>query len=309
MNYSSKDISTIIPAYNCENHILKALDSVFEQSDLPGQVIVVNDGSEDRTEEVILSSKYAEKIDYYCIKNCGPGGARNFGLQKAKHSWIAFLDSDDVWVDRNKLRGQVALINEKNDAVLVDGFSEVNWGKKRYERNKVKNGDCSKEFHLVNAVNATSSVIALKSALLTCGGFNPSIRFGEDRLLWLALSYIGKVYTYKEIVVRKVNSEGNLTSFYIKNFNQRLLFLNEMLSLIKANETITKSYEKYISFKNVEHFFKVAIRNNNVSLFDKVFKEATSKSLLHVSFSIYFLFNLYRKIFGTFFPISTKKKK
>ena len=309
MKHTSKDVSVLIPAYNCDGYILKALDSVFSQSERVGQVVIVNDGSTDNTEDTILSSKYAQDIDYYKIENSGPGAARNYGISKAKGDWIAFLDSDDIWINNHKIQKQLEIINKYEDAVLIDGFSVVDWGNKTIRRERIKNGHCSSEFHFTNAVNATSSVIASRQAILSVGGFDPSIRFGEDRLLWLALSYLGKVYTLEESVIKKVNSDGNLTSFNEKNFKQRLLFINAMLSLIKSNETVSDSYITAISFKNMEEFFKASIKSNNVTLFDIVFKEAAAISTAKLISSRYFPLYLYRQLIGSFFPFSKQVKK
>jgi glycosyltransferase involved in cell wall biosynthesis len=309
LKYKSSDISVVIPAFNCEKHIITALDSVFNQSQKPGQVIVVNDGSTDNTEEVILTSRYADLIDYHRIKNSGPGAARNFGVMKSSGKWIAFLDSDDIWINSSKLEKQIELINRSINPVLVDGFSEINWGTKHVKREIIKNGKCSHEFHLQNAVNATSSVLALKSKIVECGGFNHDIRFGEDRLLWLALSYRGNVFTLRETVVKKVNSEGNLTSFHMKNFDQRLLFISEMMPLIQKNEPISKSYETKLLFENLRDFFRVSFKNNNIELFDKVFSEANKISKIRLFFSRYFILFIYRKITSSFFPFSVRKIK
>lgn len=309
MKYKSSDISVVIPAFNCERHIITALDSVFHQSQKAGQVIVVNDGSTDSTEEIILTSRYADLIDYHKIKNSGPGAARNFGVMKSSGKWIAFLDSDDIWISSSKLEKQIELINCSQNPVLVDGFSEINWGAKLVKREIIKNGDCSHDFHLRNAVNATSSVIALKSTIIECGGFNPDIRFGEDRLLWLALSYKGNVFTLKETVVKKVNSEGNLTSFNMKNFDQRLLFIKEMMSLIQKNEPISQSYRARLSFENLREFFRVSVKNNNIELFDRVFSEASKISKTRLFLSRYFILFIYRKVTNSFFLFSARKIK
>lgn len=309
LNFTCNDISIVIPAYNCSAYILNALESVFSQTVNVGQIVVVNDGSTDDTEKVILSSKFADSIDYYCIENSGPGAARNFGVMKSTGKWIAFLDSDDIWVNSSKLEKQIELINCSQNPVLVDGFSEINWGAKLVKREIIKNGDCSHDFHLRNAVNATSSVIALKSTIIECGGFNPDIRFGEDRLLWLALSYKGNVFTLKETVVKKVNSEGNLTSFNMKNFDQRLLFIKEMMSLIQKNEPISQSYSSRLSFENLREFFRVSVKNNNIELFDRVFSEASKISKTRLFLSRYFILFIYRKVTNSFFLFSARKIK
>jgi len=91
-------ISVVIPAYNCEATIAAALDSVFAQTLLPDEIIVVNDGSTDYT-ECILDS-YLPRITVLSQANGGVSKARNRGCQIAQGDVVAFLDSDDLWHPR-----------------------------------------------------------------------------------------------------------------------------------------------------------------------------------------------------------------
>lgn len=106
--------SVIIPAYNCEDTISMSLDSVLQQTrkDLIEEVLVINDGSKDGTEDVI--SKYIEthsdiNISLINQENHGCSYARNVGIKRAKGTWIALLDSDDVWKP-NKLERQAEIL-------------------------------------------------------------------------------------------------------------------------------------------------------------------------------------------------------
>ena len=96
----NKDISVVIPVFNGEKYIEKTLLSVVRQTTLPLEIIVVDDGSQDNTCEVIESFIYAyPEITTTLVKgqHLGPGAARNTGIATARGSWIAFLDSDDLW--------------------------------------------------------------------------------------------------------------------------------------------------------------------------------------------------------------------
>jgi len=89
-------VSVIIPAYNVESCLKQCLDSVLSQSLKASEVIVVNDGSTDRTSEVARS--YGDQIVYIEQENQGQGAARNAGLNVAGGTFIAFLDADDYWL-------------------------------------------------------------------------------------------------------------------------------------------------------------------------------------------------------------------
>ena len=99
------NITVIIPTHNRENVLGRALDSVLRQSKQPKQIIVVDDGSTDNTQE-FLRLKYPS-ITYIKQNQKGVSAARNSGIRAANYDWIAFLDSDDVWMPR-KLEACVA---------------------------------------------------------------------------------------------------------------------------------------------------------------------------------------------------------
>ena len=113
-------ISIIIPAYNAENFITKTLDSVLAQTYKNYELIVVDDGSSDKTAEVV--DKYLKKNDMrgLCIRqqNKKIAGARNTGIRAASGSWIALLDHDDLWFPQ-KLQSVVEAISLNQNVDLV----------------------------------------------------------------------------------------------------------------------------------------------------------------------------------------------
>ena len=101
---SIKNVSVVVPVYNREKTMIRAVDSVLEQSIKPKEIIVVNDGSTDGTADVI--KQYGNNIIGINLPhNSGPSTARNEGVKHSKSEWIAFLDSDDCW-EKDKLKNQ-----------------------------------------------------------------------------------------------------------------------------------------------------------------------------------------------------------
>ena len=98
-------ISCIIPVFNGEQYLREAIDSIFNQTYRPLEVIVVDDGSTDGTPSLVAS--YREQVRYLRQANAGPGAARNLGLGVARGEFVAFLDADDLW-HPEKLRRQMA---------------------------------------------------------------------------------------------------------------------------------------------------------------------------------------------------------
>lgn len=95
------DVSVVIPAYNAENFIIDALRSIARQTSLPKEVIVINDGSSDRTyqtvQEWITRKQHNYPIHLYTQDNRGISATRNMGIQRSAGEWVAFLDADDIW--------------------------------------------------------------------------------------------------------------------------------------------------------------------------------------------------------------------
>lgn len=89
-------ISAVIPVYNREKTIARAIESVLAQEYPPAEIIVIDDGSKDATREIV--QKYGDKVRYVYQDNAGVAAARNRGVSEAKFGWIAFLDSDDYWL-------------------------------------------------------------------------------------------------------------------------------------------------------------------------------------------------------------------
>jgi glycosyltransferase involved in cell wall biosynthesis len=87
--------SVIIPTYNRPQLLRAALESVFAQTFTDYEVIAVDDGSTDETEQVLRS--YGQQLRFFRQENSGPGAARNLGMTQARGDYVAFLDSDDIW--------------------------------------------------------------------------------------------------------------------------------------------------------------------------------------------------------------------
>src|SRR5712664_3388839 len=91
-------VSVIIPTYNCARFVVEAIESVLAQTVVPTEIVVVDDGSVDDTQERLRS--YHGRIRYFRQGNGGVSAARYRGMREAQQEFIAFLDADDVWHPR-----------------------------------------------------------------------------------------------------------------------------------------------------------------------------------------------------------------
>ena len=100
-------ISVMICCYNSEQYLMETIDSVIDQTYANWEIVIVNDGSTDSTEDIIFD--YIEQgipISYFKQENRGFGAARNIAMENAKGDWIAIIDHDDICMP-NRLRSQV----------------------------------------------------------------------------------------------------------------------------------------------------------------------------------------------------------
>ena len=111
-------ISAIIPVYNCERYLAEAIESVQAQTYRPVEVIIIDDGSTDRTAEVAL--RYESEITYFYQPNAGSSAARNQGVRLSHGSYLAFHDADDTWI-KNKLALQIQVFHDDPQVDAVFG--------------------------------------------------------------------------------------------------------------------------------------------------------------------------------------------
>lgn len=118
-------VSIITPTYNCGRFIAETLRSVQAQTYTNWEMIIVDDFSTDNTRKVVEQFANDPRIKYHCLeRNSGASVARNTGLKLAKGRWIAFLDSDDLWLPE-KLERQIQFMTEHGYAFTYHEYSEI----------------------------------------------------------------------------------------------------------------------------------------------------------------------------------------
>lgn len=179
-------VAVIIPTYNREATLCRALDSVYAQLRQADEVCVVDDGSVDNTEELV-KVQYPNVI-YIKQENSGVSSARNRGVEATAATYLAFLDSDDEWLP-DKLKQQLAVLQASPDNRLV--HSDEIWirnGKRvnQMDKHKKRGGEVFSDC-LALCVISPSAVVLERSLYTELGGFDESLPACEDYDLWLRI--------------------------------------------------------------------------------------------------------------------------
>lgn len=204
----SAEISVIIPAYNAETTIFSTIESCLSQTCPPAEIIVVDDGSTDNTGSIAKAIGNTTKV--FRKENGGPASARNFGARKARGTWLAMLDADDLW-HPTKLERRI-IHSDASDIGLIHCFAQ--------HSNIDTPEFLSFELLWKNNYIINPSVLIRKSAFLELGGFDedPNLISAEDYNLWLRLAASRwKIKTCREILVnyrRGVGISSNIKKFY-----------------------------------------------------------------------------------------------
>ncbi|AJG97792.1 hypothetical protein LF65_01178 [Clostridium beijerinckii] len=179
-------ISVIIPYYNRESTLKRALDSVLNQTYKDYEIILIDDGSTDKSKFIVkeyIRNNKNVKILSLSQSNSGAAAARNLGVRNASGEYIAFLDSDDSW-ENDKLQIQLKYMEEL-DLDLISTNINIRMHNKIVKKYCTAiNKEISFKKSLFKHYAYTPSVVMKKSAFLELGMFPESMKLGEDIYLF-----------------------------------------------------------------------------------------------------------------------------
>ena len=210
-------VTTVIAAYNAERTIAETLESALTQNCADHEIVVVNDGSTDSTGAIL--AQFGSSIRIVNQENLGSGAARNNGVVYAKGAYIAFLDSDDLWLPE-KLTTSVSALERNPSASLA--FSEYrNVDKSGAECGGSSIGHAPSMEELMNAwlpPILTSTWVVPREIFERSGGFYPAFKGGqgfEDSWMLLLLRELGEfVYIPDRLTLYRISEGGESADKY-----------------------------------------------------------------------------------------------
>jgi len=248
-------VSVIIPTYNREKYIVETLQSVFAQTFTDYEVIVIDDGSTDNTSDVL--KPYLDRIVYLRKPNGGQGSARNAGIKMAKGAYIAFLDSDDLWMPE-KLLLQVGYLDDHPDAALV--FSDTATFYEDDEGKQVRTGELHFQgeeisFNRLFKMNfiPNLTVMVRKGCVEDAGLFDESKELvgGEDYALWLRIAMkAGMGHIPETLAQYRQHGDNVLGMDLLKVYSMHRTVINKILDcypdiIEKFNIDMDEYYRNY----------------------------------------------------------------
>lgn len=262
--------SVVMPLYNKEKYVGRAIESVLSQTHEDFKLLVVDDGSTDHSLDVVASYR-DERIRIIRQVNAGVSCARNAGIRASSEAYIAFLDADDAWkpeflsvmqqlIESYPLAGAYSCSFESIEA---DGSMKHHFA----PGNEFAATDCALiEDYFLSAMSAylitSSSVVIPRRVIEDVGAFNPSFRKGEDIDLWqrIALKY-SVAYINKTYSIIYANSEDRSNSRDVSLSASFSSSAQETLARAKEAGIKNSSYEEYM-IKIIIHQAKKLIALN-----------------------------------------------
>jgi glycosyltransferase involved in cell wall biosynthesis len=218
-------VSTIIATFNRSRLVQNAINSVLQQTYSAVEVIVVDDGSTDDTQNIL--QQYGTKIRVVRQENAGPAAARNHGIQISRGKIITFLDSDDVWLP-TYLEAQVRVLQQAGNSIpcsLCNAKLRLRHGETTSFRNALMFPSCVEgiwenpaEVLATRPVLFNQAIAIRREALDRVGLFNPQMRYWVDFDLELRLSLLGPwAFVREPLVIYSGDSEGSLAEESVRN--------------------------------------------------------------------------------------------
>lgn len=273
-------ISVIIPAYNAEKTIKQTIESVLNQTFNDFELIVINDGSQDSTME-ILGSISDPRLKVFSYPNSGVATSRNRGISSAFGEYISFLDADDLWTP-DKLEVQLKALQESTQAAVAYSWTDcIDESGQFLRRGYYINvsGNVYQKLLLTNFLENGSNPLIRKEALDKVGDFDESLIPAEDWDLYLRLAACYNFVAVPSVqILYRISTNSGSTNvsrmekacvqIIKKRFNQTPISLNYLKHQSLANAYKILTYKSLEGMPNKEkgiasiRYLQLAIKND-----------------------------------------------
>lgn len=280
-------ITVIVPIYNTEKYLKRCIDSILEQTYKEIELILVNDGSTDKSEDICKEYlKNDNRIIYYKIENGGQGRARNYALDRCNGEWISFIDSDD-WIENDMFEKMINMAETNECDIAICGWYR-NHGFKQIEQPTIKdvkyynNLELMKEYLSSNIITSSMCNKIYKKKLWEDTRF-PELRAREDAaVLYKILSkskkavYIGESKYIQYVRPGSTERQGfSINKMNIINESRNMkTFINEKYP--ELSDIVAVRPAKYCANLMAEIVEKFSFKRNR-KIYDELYNQLSQE--------------------------------
>jgi glycosyltransferase involved in cell wall biosynthesis len=301
------EISVLMSAYNAEKYIGQAIQSVLSQTFSDFELIIINDGSIDRTENIVDGFK-DDRIKYFTQINQGVSKSLNRGLKIANGKYIARLDADDI-CHPDRLEKQYKFMEENPSYVVCGSYTEVidDDGNFIYTYKDIPttNEEIQIQFEYKNCIVNSSSFYKRENAISIGGYYEPIMQYFEDFMFFYNIIKTGKAYNFSEPLIKYRVTPGSISS-RTNNVRYNKLVLDVIhRGYITDNEKKilftyrNKKAKKHIQLSN--HYLALSrlvfTYQNNYNRAYNYFRKSIRANLFNINIPISFFYMLYFYLF------------
>ena len=248
-----KSVSVIVPFYNVEHYIEKCLETLVNQTLEDIEIILVNDGSQDRSVDVVKKflEQYPDKITYLEKENGGLSDARNYALPYAKGEYIAFLDSDD-YVEKTMYKDMYELAKKEDSDMVECNFYWEYPDKKKEDIGVVYNG--KKEMLEKVRVVAWNKLIKKEVLEKSKVTFPKGYRYEDVEFTYKLIPYLDKVSFLKKPCVHYIQRDGSISNNQNERNKEIFDVLEHVIDFYKEND-LYNEYKYELEYVYVRYAF------------------------------------------------------
>jgi glycosyltransferase involved in cell wall biosynthesis len=213
---SDPTVSVVIPAFRAAHTINRAVDSLFAQTRVPDEIVVIDDGSPDDLAAAL--ARYGERVTLIRKPNGGAASARNLGIERSRCELVAFLDADDYW-EPQKLQKQLETLQAHPEVIVVASryYAQPPGGQRTGPYPELNEGRLGRVLELIGpeafeiATKVWTTTVLLRRSCLGEHRFVSGLEPAEDRDLWVRLIVSGPVFLDAEPLATWVLEPGSLS--------------------------------------------------------------------------------------------------
>lgn len=254
-------ISVVLPVFNGEKTIFETVQSILNQTFDNWELIIINDGSQDSTLDIIQKFESAEpRLRIFSYPNAGLAASRNRGIALSLGEYISFIDADDLWTS-NKLKSQLTALQDNPKAFVAYSWTDYIDADGKFVksgRHTTDTGDVYQKLLLCNFLENGSNPLVRKEVFAIVGGFDESLSAAEDWDMWLRLAARYEFVVVPEVQILYRLSMNSMSANLKRQERTCLTVINKAFSTPRAESlghlkkyTISNIYI-YLTFKSLE---------------------------------------------------------